>query len=95
MRSLQDEIRRIQKELVCPVCFHPFNLKDLKVVSSGSSKVEVSAICSKGHFPVILVLPITLQELQEAGPITRKELTQINRQIEALETTFKNKNGNN
>ena len=89
MRSLQDEIRRIQKELVCPVCFHPFNLKDLRVMSTGSSKAEVSAVCAKGHFPVILVLPISLTDINEAGLMTKKELQQIYRQIESLEVSFK------
>ncbi len=85
MRSLQDEIRQAQRDLFCPICSRTFELKDINVRSFLSTgTVELSVICQRGHFPVILLLPVTLKELAKAGPITEAEMKRVNRKIDQL-----------
>jgi hypothetical protein len=48
------------------------------------STVELSVICDRGHFPVILIVPITLKELAKVGHITRKELKVVDQRIDKL-----------
>lgn len=85
MRSLQDEIRQAQRDLFCPICSRTFELKDINVRTFlEASSVELSVICQRGHFPVILLLPITLKELAKAGPITTAEMKRVYRKIDQL-----------
>lgn len=89
MRSLQDEIRQTQRELSCPVCGRSFNLRDIRVRSYvGNSSVELSIVCSRGHFPVILLVPVSLKEIAQAGPITEKELKSVQRKIDKVEESI-------
>ncbi|HSX41974.1 MAG TPA: hypothetical protein VLE93_01340 [Candidatus Saccharimonadales bacterium] len=89
MRSLQDEIRQAHRDLFCPVCGRTFELKDIRVRSFlGNGAVELSVNCSRGHFPVIMLVPLTLKELAAAGPITKKELKIATQKIDKLEKSF-------
>jgi len=91
MRSLQDEIRQAQRDLFCPICSRTFELKDINVRSFvDAATVELSVVCQRGHFPVILLLPITLKELAKAGPITSKEIRRVTQRIDRLEDSLKN-----
>lgn len=85
MRSLQDEIRQAQRDLFCPICSRTFELKDINVRSFVSNAtVELSVVCQRGHFPVIMLVPITLKELAKAGPITATEIKRVNRKIDQI-----------
>lgn len=85
MRSLQDEIRQAQRDLFCPICSRTFELKDINVRSQAENgTIELSVICQRGHFPVILLLPITLKELVKAGPITEREVKQVFKRIDQI-----------
>jgi len=84
MRSLQDEIRQAQQELTCPICGRTFELKDISLRSYAQTNVELSVTCSRGHFPVILLVPISLKEMVRAGQITRGELKQAFTKIDRL-----------
>lgn len=95
MRSLQDEIRQAQKDLSCPICARTFQLRDIRVRPSGQSSAELSVICSRGHFPVILLVPINLKEVVSAGPITERELKQVGKRISKLDTTIRELISNN
>lgn len=89
MRSLQDEIRQTQRELSCPVCGRSFNLRDIRVRSYvDHNSVELSIVCSRGHFPVILLVPVSLKEIAQAGPITEKELKSVQRKIDRVEESI-------
>ncbi|HUD21016.1 MAG TPA: hypothetical protein VMQ44_03050 [Candidatus Saccharimonadales bacterium] len=86
MRSLQDEIVQVQRDLTCPICGRSFELKDIRIRSFlPSGTTELSVGCDRNHFPVILLVPVTLRELVKAGPITGKEVRSISKKIEALE----------
>lgn len=74
MRSLQDEIRQAQQELTCPICNRTFELRDIQLRNYGKSSVELSVTCSRGHFPVILLVPITLKDMVKAGQIGDREM---------------------
>lgn len=75
MRSLQDEIRQAQRDLFCPICHRHFELKDIRLQTfDAHTKAELSVVCNRGHFPVILLVPVVLQEALQAGPITEREL---------------------
>lgn len=85
MRSLQDEIRQAQRDLFCPICSRTFELKDINVRSIASNAtIELSVVCQRGHFPVIMLVPITLKELAKAGPITPTEIKKANRKIDQI-----------
>lgn len=74
MRSLQDEIRRVQQNLFCPVCRQKFALQDIQLHAFTSiGKAELAIVCSRGHFPVILIVPVVLKEALSVGPITKEE----------------------
>ncbi len=89
MRSLQDEIRQAHRDLFCPVCGRTFELKDIRVRSFfPNGAVELSVSCGRGHFPVIMLLPITLKELVKAGPITKRDLKQAHQKIDKLDQSF-------
>ena len=85
MRSLQDEIRQAQRDLFCPICSRTFGLKDINVRSFlDSNTVELSVVCQRGHFPVVMLVPVTLRELARAGQITPRELKIVDKRIDAL-----------
>lgn len=85
MRSLQDEIRKIQQSLFCPVCRRPFDLQDIQLHAfSGKGKAELSIVCSRGHFPAILLVPINLSDISTLGPIEESELVQAQKRIESV-----------
>ncbi|OGD60836.1 hypothetical protein A3A71_02930 [Candidatus Berkelbacteria bacterium RIFCSPLOWO2_01_FULL_50_28] len=85
MRSLQDEIRQAQQELTCPICGRTFELRDIHLRSFGkSNSFEISVTCSRGHFPVILLVPITLKEASRVGKITKAEMKQVFSEIDDL-----------
>lgn len=85
MRSLQDEIAQAQRELSCPICSRGFELRDIQLRAfANSASAELSVVCSKGHFPVILLVPVTLKEVAKAGPITRTELKRAYGNLEKL-----------
>lgn len=85
MRSLQDEIIQVQRDLTCPICSRHFSLKDIRVQPTiGQGIIELAVNCSRGHFPVILLVPVNLKELIKAGPITRKELKNAYEHIEKI-----------
>lgn len=89
MRSLQDEIRKAQQELTCPVCGRMFELRDISIRAFELNKaVELSVTCSRGHFPIILLVPLALKDLVKAGPITPTELKMIDAEVDSLETTL-------
>lgn len=89
MRSLQDEIRQAQRELSCPVCGRSFDLRDIRVRSYlNNSSIELSVVCSRGHSPIILLVPVSLKEITKAGPITEKELRTIHRRIDNVEESI-------
>jgi len=89
MRSLQDEIRQAQQELTCPVCSRTFELRDIHIRAFDVNKaVELSVTCNRGHFPIILLVPLTLKELIKAGPISSGELKKINAEVDALDGTL-------
>ena len=87
MRSLQDEIRQAQQELTCPVCSRTFELRDIHIraFDLGNKSIELSVTCNRGHFPIILLVPLTLKELIKAGPISPGELTKIHAEVDALD----------
>ncbi len=86
MRSLQDEIVQVQRDLTCPICGRSFELKDIRVRSFlNNGTVELSVGCSRNHFPVILLVPVTLRELVKAGPITDQDVEKAAEKIERLE----------
>ena len=99
MRSLQDEIRQAQRDLTCPICSRTFALRDFNVRSFlDSTSVELSVVCQRGHFPVILLVPVTLKELAKVGRITDRELKLVSKKIDMLDGSLaqfykKNKNG--
>ncbi|MBI4948249.1 hypothetical protein HY844_01670 [Candidatus Berkelbacteria bacterium] len=92
MRSLQDEIRQAQRDLFCPICSRRFELKDINVRGGSSpTTVELSVVCQRGHFPVVLLLPVTLKEVLKAGPITdglvkiaSKKIDKVSQSLEEL-----------
>jgi hypothetical protein len=85
MRSLQDEIRQAQRELTCPICSRSFQLEDIRLRTfANSSAVELSVVCSHGHFPVILIVPVTLRDISKAGRISRGELQRAYEKIDRL-----------
>jgi len=84
MRSLQDEIRQAQQELTCPICGRTFELRDIHLRTFGKPNVELSVTCSRGHFPVILLVPVTLKEMIKAGPISKTELGKVCQKIDKL-----------
>ncbi len=89
MRSLQDEIRKAQQELTCPICGRMFELRDIHIQAYDFNKaVELSVTCSRGHFPIILLVPLTLKDLVIAGPITNSELKQIHTEVDSLQKTL-------
>lgn len=89
MRSLQDEIRQAQQELTCPICGRMFELRDIHIRAFDFKKaIELSVTCSRGHFPIILIVPLTLKELVKAGPINEIELKKIHAQIDQLDQTL-------
>ncbi|MEK7170989.1 MAG: hypothetical protein AAB774_01625 [Patescibacteria group bacterium] len=89
MLSLQDEIRKAQQELTCPVCGRMFELRDIHIRAYEFNKaVELSVTCSRGHFPIILLVPLALKDLVNAGPITQSELKMIHSEVDSLETTL-------
>lgn len=89
MRSLQDEIRQAHRDLFCPVCGRTFELKDIRVRSFFTNgTVELSMNCNRGHFPVIMLVPISLKELAKAGPISKTELRRASQTIDKLEKSF-------
>jgi hypothetical protein len=91
MRSLQDEIGEMQRELSCPVCSRVFTLRDIQLKAFyDNASVELSVICNRGHFPVIMLVPVNLQEVAEAGPITRRELKRAYGSLERLPDSFEN-----
>src|SRR3990167_7310685 len=78
MRSLQDEIRKAQQELTCPVCGRMFELRDINIRAYEFNKaVELSVTCNRGHFPIILLIPLTLKEIAKAGQISSAELKAV------------------
>jgi len=90
MRSLQDEIRQTQRELSCPVCGRTFDLRDIRVRSYlGNNSVELSVVCSRSHTPIILLVPINLKDVAQAGPITERELKKALRKIDSLQESIK------
>ncbi|MEX1123599.1 MAG: hypothetical protein WEC81_00220 [Patescibacteria group bacterium] len=85
MRSLQDEIRQAQKDLSCPICARTFQLRDIRIRSFlGNGSAELSVVCSRGHFPVILLVPVNLKEVTNAGPITEGEIQRLGKKISKL-----------
>jgi len=89
MRSLQDEIRKAQQELTCPVCSRMFELRDIHIRAFELNRtIELSVTCSRGHFPIILLVPLTLKDLVTAGPISPDELKLIHAEVDALEHTL-------
>ena len=89
MRSLQDEIRQAQQELTCPVCSRTFELRDIHIRAFGADKgIELSVNCNRGHFPIILLVPIALKELIKAGPISSSELKKIHAEVDSLGDTL-------
>jgi len=89
MRSLQDEIKKAQQELACPICNRSFRLKDMNLRTIWpNSIIELSVVCSRGHFPIILIVPIALKESAKAGRIKRKELINIHHQINKLKKSL-------
>lgn len=91
MRSLQDEIAEMQRGLSCPVCSRTFGLRDIQVKAFyDNASVELSVICNRGHFPVIMLVPVNLQEIAEAGPITKSELRQTYGVLARLNDSFEN-----
>jgi hypothetical protein len=90
MRSLQDEIRQAQKDLSCPICARTFQLRDIRIRSfHGLGSAELSVICSRGHFPVILLVPVTLRDAISAGPITDQEVKQFSLRISKADKSIK------
>lgn len=99
MRSLQDEIVRAQRELVCPVCGRKFELRDIRIKPQlVTGTLELSVSCKRGHFPVIMLVPIHLKELVKAGPITEQELKLAGKRISgisvSIEELFEKKKNN-
>jgi hypothetical protein len=89
MRSLQDEIRQAQQDLSCPICGRMFNLRDIRVRSYlNNGAVELSVICSRNHFPVILIVPVSLKEASQAGPISESELKYVHKRIDTVRTSI-------
>ncbi len=89
MRSLQDEIAEIQRELSCPICSRTFSLRDIQLKAfEDNASVELSVVCNRGHFPVILLVPVDLKEVAKAGPITKKELKRACATLEQLPDSF-------
>ena len=89
MRSLQDEIKQAQRDLSCPICSRTFEVKDICVRSYvDETTIELSVICDRGHFPVILLVPVTLKELAKVGPITKKELLVVSKKIDQLQESL-------
>ena len=89
MRSLQDEIRQAQQELTCPVCSRTFELRDIHIRAFDFNKnIELSITCNRGHFPIILLVPLTLKELIKAGPISTVELKKINAEVDSLASSL-------
>lgn len=96
MRSLQDEIRQAHKELSCPICGRAFALKDINIRSFITNQTaELSVVCQRGHFPVILLVPITLRELAKAGNISTKEIKKFEKTVDDLTTNLSNLYENN
>jgi len=90
MRSLQDEIRQAQKDLSCPICARTFQLRDIRVRSFiGHGSAELSVMCSRGHFPVILLVPISLKEATNAGSITKEEIQEFSVRITKAKQSIK------
>jgi hypothetical protein len=91
MRSLQDEIAELQRELSCPLCSRTFSLRDIQLKAfQNNASVELSVICNRGHFPVIMLVPVNLQEVAQAGPITRGDLRRAYGSLEKLPDSFEN-----
>jgi len=83
MRSLQDEIRRVQQSLFCPVCRRPFALQDIQLHAfTAVGRAELAIVCARGHFPVILIVPIVLKEAISFGPISQQEFVQTSKKID-------------
>lgn len=89
MRSLQDEIRQAQKDLSCPICARTFQLRDIRVRTFHGGSAELSVICSRGHFPVILIVPVTLQEVAKAGPMTDEDVRIFTKRVLKADKSIK------
>lgn len=84
MRSLQDEIRQAQRDLFCPICSRTFELKDIQLHSfPDKARLELSVVCNRGHFPVILLVPV-LCEATKAGAVTQTEARLAGKRISEL-----------
>jgi len=82
MRSLQDEIRKVQQNLFCPICRRPFSLQDIQLHAlTAMGKAELALVCSRGHFPIILIVPISLKEAISFGPISKQEYVRVSKKI--------------
>jgi len=89
MRSLQDEIRQALRDLFCPICSRTFELREIRVRSLvHQSTIEISVVCNRGHFPVILIVPILLSEVAEAGLISNTELKKTYARIDRLKDSI-------
>lgn len=85
MRSLQDEIVKLQQELICPICSKKFELKDIKVQPTSELGVlELIVTCSSTHNPLILLVPVNLKKLIEIGPITQSELSDFYQKMDQV-----------
>lgn len=85
MRSLQDEIIQVQRDLTCPICGRHFSFRDIRIQPTlGKGVVELAVSCNRGHFPVILLVPINLKKLLEAGPISKEELVKAHKRIDEI-----------
>ena len=85
--------------MTCPICGRSFELKDIRIRSFlNNGTVELSVGCNRNHFPVILLVPVTLRELAKAGPISEREARIASRRIDKLESLewlyHKKKNAN-
>ena len=88
MRSLQDEIRKAQQELTCPICSRSFELRDIHLRHFGAASAELSVTCNRGHFPIILLIPLTLKEIAKAGQISSAELKAVFAKINSIKESI-------
>lgn len=87
MRSLQDEIRRAQRELICPICARKFDVRDINLrLMSGNTVAELSVSCSRGHFPVVVFAPVTVAKTtaMKMKALDEDELRVIEKRISNL-----------
>lgn len=89
MRSLQDEIRQAQQELTCPICSRTFELRDINIRAyQPNAAIELSVTCNRGHFPIILLVPLALKDLLNAGPILPLELKALHAEVDLLDRSL-------